>query len=91
MHDKSNHNELNKVMAIPTEPVGSIPCPRELQDAMVAQSQMKITSKDLNNKFDKIVCEKIECFEATGFPIVSNGEQTKPSFVTYPLDGLKKK
>jgi 5-methyltetrahydropteroyltriglutamate--homocysteine methyltransferase len=26
--------------------------------------------------------------EATGSPIISDGEQSKPSFVTYPLDGL---
>ncbi len=87
MHDQSNHNEP-KLMAIPTEPVGSIPRPLELQDAMEAHSQGKITIDDLNAQFDKAVRETIECFEATGSPIVSDGEQTKSSFATYPLDGL---
>ena len=87
MHDQSNHNELT-LKAIPTEPVGSIPRPRELQDAIEAHSQGKITTDDLNAQFDKAVRETIEHFEATGSPIVSDGEQTKSSFATYPLDGL---
>lgn len=38
--------------------------------------------------FDSAVKETIESLEATGSPIVSDGEQTKSSFVTYPLDNL---
>jgi len=87
MHDQSNNHKLN-LMEIPTEPIGSIPRPRELQDAMIAHSQGKITPDDLNVQFDKAVRETIERFEATGSPIVSDGEQTKSSFATYPLDGL---
>ncbi|MFV1980613.1 MAG: cobalamin-independent methionine synthase II family protein [Rhodothermia bacterium] len=75
-------------MAIPTEPVGSIPRPRELQDAMLAHSQGKITADELNARFDTAVRETIESFEATGSPVVSDGEQTKSSFATYPLGGL---
>ena len=87
MHDQSNNHKLN-LMEIPTEPIGSIPRPRELQDAMIAHSQGKITPDDLNVQFDKAVRETIERFEETGSPIVSDGEQTKSSFATYPLDGL---
>jgi len=75
-------------MAIPTEPVGSVPRPRELQDAMIAHSKGDISTDDLNTQFDQAVCETIEQFEVTGSPIVSDGEQTKSSFATYPLDGL---
>lgn len=75
-------------MVIPTEPVGSVPRALELQDAMIAHSQGEITSAELNTQFDKAVRETIERFEATGSPIVSDGEQTKSSFATYPLDGL---
>ena len=32
--------------------------------------------------------DTIERFEATGSPVISDGEQTKSSFVTYPLEGL---
>ncbi len=87
MHDQSIRHTLT-LNAIPTEPVGSIPRPHELQDAMVAHSQGKITTDNLNTQFDKAVRETIECFEATGSPVVSDGEQTKSSFATYPLDGL---
>jgi 5-methyltetrahydropteroyltriglutamate--homocysteine methyltransferase len=31
----------------------------------------------------------VKCFEKkTGSPVISNGEQRKSSFATYPLDGL---
>ncbi len=33
--------------------------------------------------------ETIEQFEATGSPVITDGEQTKPSFATYPMDGLE--
>ncbi len=76
------------IRGIPTEPVGSIPRPKELQEAITAHSEGKITLEDLDIQFDDIVRETIEQFEATGSPIVSDGEQTKSSFATYPLDGL---
>ena len=47
-------------MAIPTEPVGSVPRSRELQDAMIAHSRGTITIDDLNIQFDKAVRETIE-------------------------------
>ncbi len=75
-------------MAIPTEPVGSVPRPRELQEAMVSHSQGNVTSDELNSLFDDAVRETIERFEETGSPVISDGEQTKSSFATYPLDGL---
>jgi methionine synthase II (cobalamin-independent) len=87
MHDQPTHHEL-PFKTIPTEPVGSIPRPRELQDAMAAHALGRISSDDLNIQFDKAVRATIESFEATGSPIISDGEQTKSSFATYPLDGL---
>lgn len=73
---------------IPTEPIGSVPRPKILQEAMAAYSKGQITSTELNEHFDRVVKETIEQFEATGSPIVCDGEQTKSSFATYPLDGL---
>lgn len=73
---------------IPTEPVGSIPRPLELQQALVSYSQGNTSSKELDVFFDTAVSETIAKFEATGSPVVSDGEQTKSSFATYPLDGL---
>ena len=85
-------NQSNKsnpeYVGIPTEPVGSIPRPHELQDALVSHSKGNLTTKKLNALFDRFVGETVEKFEATGSPVVSDGEQTKSSFATYPLDGL---
>ncbi len=73
---------------IPTEAVGSVPRSRELQEAIVAFSQGHLSSEKLNQHFDRAVKETIRSMEATGSPIITDGEQTKTSFVTYPLDGL---
>jgi methionine synthase II (cobalamin-independent) len=75
-------------MNIPTEPVGSVPRPLELQEAMAANSRHELDDEALNVLFDAAVKDTIERFEATGSPVVSDGEQSKTSFVTYPLDGL---
>jgi len=75
-------------MTIPTEPVGSVPRPHALQQAMTAHANGEISTDALNTEFDSAVSETIQKLEATGSPIVSDGEQTKPSFATYPLDGL---
>jgi len=47
-----------------------------------------MSAKELEAIFDKHVKETIERFEETGLPDISDGEQTKSSFATYPLDGL---
>lgn len=73
---------------IPTESVGSIPRTRELQEAMMAFSEGDLSAEKLDEYLDQAVKETIERLEATGSPIVNDGEQTKSSFVTYPLDGL---
>ncbi len=87
MSDQPSNHHL-PLTEIPTEPVGSVPRPRELQDAIVAHSNGKMTTEDLDAKFDIIVRETIDRLEATGSPVVSDGEQTKSSFATYTLDGL---
>jgi 5-methyltetrahydropteroyltriglutamate--homocysteine methyltransferase len=74
--------------SLPTESVGSIPRSRDLQEAMAAFSQGNLSSEEMEEYFDRAVKETIESLEATGSPRVSDGEQTKSSFVTYPLDGL---
>jgi 5-methyltetrahydropteroyltriglutamate--homocysteine methyltransferase len=44
--------------------------------------------RELDALFDEAVRDTIARFEATGSPVISDGEQRKPSFVTYPLHGL---
>lgn len=75
-------------MAIPTEPIGSIPRPQYLLDAMADFAAGKIDEAGLNTRSDQALADTIERFEATGSPVVTDGEQTKPSFATYPLQGI---
>ncbi len=75
-------------MSIPTEPIGSIPRPRELQQALAAFAQGELPRRELDVLFDAAVQDTIARFEATGSPVITDGEQTKPSFATYPLEGL---
>ena len=68
-------------MSIATEPIGSIPRPQSLIDAMKAGA----SQEQLQEEFRKALKETIELFEQTGSPVITDGEQTKPSFVTYPI------
>ena len=75
-------------MAIPTEPIGSIPRVPRLVDAGHDLAAGQITGVDYARVADAAVRETIEQFEATGSPVITDGEQGKPSFATYPLAGL---
>lgn len=70
---------------IPTEPVGSLPRPATLQAAYADYDAGTIKFNDLEAEQDKAVRDSIERMEATGSPIVSDGEQRISSFATYPL------
>lgn len=72
-------------MAIPTEPIGSIPRPPELIEAVGRGAP----AEELERLYEAALRETIERFEATGSPVIADGEQTKPSFATYPIDGLE--
>src|SRR5450755_1804340 len=72
-------------MAIPTENVGSLPRPARLQAALVDYDSGKITRKQLQRLQDEACRDSIQRMEATGSPIVSDGEQRASSFATYPL------
>jgi 5-methyltetrahydropteroyltriglutamate--homocysteine methyltransferase len=76
-------------MSIATEPIGSIPRPAELLSAMRAHVDGKISDDEYHRAEDAALRNTIEHFERTGSPIISDGEQTKPSFATYPLAGSK--
>ncbi|WP_202985406.1 cobalamin-independent methionine synthase II family protein [Mucilaginibacter inviolabilis] len=77
------------MMKILTEPIGSIPRPAYLQQAMSAFGAGQIKAEELNKLFDQATQETIKELETTGSPVISDGEQSKPSFVTYPLQGFK--
>ncbi len=73
---------------IPTEPVGSVPRPDYLIAAMVGHAEGSVSAAELQAASDRALLETIEAFEKTGSPVITDGEQTKPSFATYPLAGL---
>lgn len=76
-------------MKIPTEPVGSIPRPKYLIDAMTSFAKGEIKEAELSKLTDRAIEETIRLFEQTGSPVITDGEQSKPSFVTYPIHGSK--
>ena len=72
---------------IPTEPIGSIPRPPELVEALKSGAADGV----LDALYEDAVRDTIARLEETGSPVVTDGEQRKPSFATYPLgqgDGL---
>ncbi len=76
-------------MSIPTEPIGSIPRPLELIQGVQAFSDGRISQKELDALYDSAIRTTIKLFEATGSPVITDGEQSKPSFATYPIHGLE--
>jgi len=74
-------------MTIPTEPIGSIPRPAALLTALTAHAEGRASSDELDALYDQAVRDTIERMEAVGSPVVSDGEQSKPSFATYPIAG----
>lgn len=74
-------------MAIPTEPIGSIPRPLALLEALET-----IDSDDpaLEPLYEAAIRDTIERFEATGSPVITDGEQRKyHNFWTYCVHGLE--
>jgi 5-methyltetrahydropteroyltriglutamate--homocysteine methyltransferase len=76
-------------MPIPTEPIGSIPRPQALIEGIQALKDGRISQKELDSLYHSAIRETIEVFEATGSPVITDGEQTKPSFATYPIWGFE--
>jgi 5-methyltetrahydropteroyltriglutamate--homocysteine methyltransferase len=73
-------------MTIPTEPIGSIPRPLRLIEAVA-----KTDGNDpaLDPIYDEAIRDTIQRFEATGSPVISDGEQRKyHNFWTYGVHGL---
>jgi 5-methyltetrahydropteroyltriglutamate--homocysteine methyltransferase len=75
-------------MTIPTEPIGSIPRPQKLITAFAQYERGSVSQEEFESICSEAVCETIEQFEATGSPVITDGEQTKPSFATYPIHTL---
>jgi 5-methyltetrahydropteroyltriglutamate--homocysteine methyltransferase len=76
-------------MKIKTEPIGSIPRPLKLIEGMQAHALGRLDDKGLNKLIDAALADTIKRFEGTGSPVITDGEQSKPSFATYPISGSK--
>jgi 5-methyltetrahydropteroyltriglutamate--homocysteine methyltransferase len=74
-------------MTIPTEPIGSIPRPLSLIEAI---GERDGTDPELDPLYEEATRDTIERFEATGSPVITDGEQRKyHNFWTYCVYGLK--
>ena len=80
--------DILRAMSLPTEPIGSIPRPRALQQGVQAAAEGRLGQYELDALFDDAVRDTLQRFEATGSPVITDGEQRKPSFATYPVAGL---
>jgi 5-methyltetrahydropteroyltriglutamate--homocysteine methyltransferase len=56
---------------------------------MGSYARGEIKADELSTLFDRATRETITELEKTGSPVISDGEQSKPSFITYPMDGFK--
>src|SRR4051794_36373280 len=73
-------------MTIPTEPIGSIPRPPHLIEAVAA---MGGGDPRLQPLYEEAIRDTIERFEAPGAPAIPDGEQRKyHTFWTYCVQGL---
>jgi 5-methyltetrahydropteroyltriglutamate--homocysteine methyltransferase len=77
------------ITMIPTEPIGSIPRPLELIAALAEFNTGRLTPDELEHHYQSAVLDTLKRFEATGSPIISDGEQRKThNFASYCVDGL---
>jgi 5-methyltetrahydropteroyltriglutamate--homocysteine methyltransferase len=73
-------------MLIPTEPIGSIPRPPELVEALASHDG---ADPGLEPLYAEAIRDTVERFVATGSPVITDGEQRKyHNFWTYCVHGL---
>ena len=84
--------EINIIIAlfahkitIPTELIGSLPRSAEVVEAQRAHKDGKLTAAQLAALQEKDVRRVLVELEVTGSPQLTDGEQMKPSFLTYPV------
>ena len=75
-------------MSLPTEPIGSIPRSKELLAAITAHAAGRMFKEQFHAAEEAALRDTISHLEQTGSPVITDGEQSKSSFATYPLAGL---
>lgn len=74
-------------MLIPTEPIGSIPRPSKLLAAIASAGNC--ADPKLDPLYEEAISDTLARFEATGSPVITDGEQKKyHNFWTYSVHGL---
>jgi 5-methyltetrahydropteroyltriglutamate--homocysteine methyltransferase len=76
-------------MAIPTEQIGSIPRPSSLLATITDFQAGRASQAKLYAAYAEATQDTIKRLEETGSPVITDGEQSKSSFATYPLAGIK--
>ena len=75
--------------AIPTEPIGSIPRSADLIAAALANERGDFALDKLERMYEDAVRLTLSEFEATGSPVITDGEQAKyHNFASYCVHGL---
>lgn len=72
-------------MPIPTEPVGSLPRPRKLQEIIAAYDAGTASRDDLLEAQERAAADSVRLMESTGQILITDGEQRRSSFATYPI------
>ncbi|MFJ5233750.1 cobalamin-independent methionine synthase II family protein [Kitasatospora sp. NPDC088391] len=75
-------------MTIPTEAIGSLPRPRTLLTALADHAAGRIDDAELAKHQEAATAETLSRLAELGSPVLVDGEQAKPSFLTYPVAGL---
>jgi 5-methyltetrahydropteroyltriglutamate--homocysteine methyltransferase len=76
----------SSALVIPTEPIGSLPRPRRLVEAV---QRVGSDHPELEPLYDEAIRDTIARFEETGSPVITDGEQRKyHNFWTYSVHGL---
>ncbi|WP_103502624.1 MULTISPECIES: cobalamin-independent methionine synthase II family protein [unclassified Streptomyces] len=75
-------------MVIPTEPIGSLPRPAALREALAKHAEGVLGDQELTDIQEQATADTISRLEDLGSPVLVDGEQSKPNFATYPVSGL---
>ncbi|RKT86530.1 5-methyltetrahydropteroyltriglutamate--homocysteine methyltransferase [Saccharopolyspora antimicrobica] len=75
-------------MTLPTEPIGSIPRPPELLRGLAEHAAGQLDDAALAELQERATADTLTRLAKLGCPVVVDGEQRKPSFLTYPIAGL---
>lgn len=76
--------------SIPTEAIGSIPRTAQLLEALSRYDAGQLGASEMALAYEDAVRETMAALEATGSPVISDGEQRKThNFATYSVEGGK--